>query len=230
MLVFRINDGSAYTPVLHESNEIRSVQTDVGKGKVILTTFSVAELSGANSTILQACNIDLPIAETTTTSSSNTAGEAAERDVWTSVSPELLKPTHPLPQIMLINPEIQRDSLGWEIWTAVGSVGDDGSVTLEDENDSFRVTRSRETSEIMRAARARPSADEREKRIVCPGSLDAAGPGMPLFDGRRYFEHLTRLGRVNGQRRRNAEAEGWNVGDVVVYGEAVTSTQTMLDK
>lgn len=223
-LVFRINDGSAYIPLLNDVNDTRSVQADVSKGKVILTTLSVTELFNANSTILQACNIDLPIAQST-----NTTDQPPQRDIWTSVPPELLHPTHPLPQIMLVNPEIQRDALGWEVWTAFCSTEDDGSVILEDENDSFRIERSRETEEVMRAARAESGAGS-VKRIICPPTLNAAGPAMPLFHASRYFEHLTRLGRVNGQRKRGTEDEAWNVGDLVVYGEAVTSTQTMLDK
>lgn len=225
-LVFRV-DGTAYTPLANGSDN-STVQADVQSGKVILTTLSIAELGIEAPTLLAACGVDLPNKQDNTSSASN----AAARSVWSSVPPELLKPTHPLPQIMLVNPAIPSASLtlAWEIWAdIVAQRTDEGHVHIEDQNDSFLIypPSGVQVEDVMRVAR-QEMEEGGVKKIVCPASLDAVGDGMPLFDAEAYFEHLTRLGRANGQRK--GAAGEWNVGDVVLYGEAVTSTQTMLDK
>ncbi len=57
----------------------------------------------------------------------------------------------------------------------------------------------------------------------------------PLFDFERYWKGLDEERRRVGVKTSWArESERWDgskrLGDVVLYGEAVTSTQTMLDK
>lgn len=58
----------------------------------------------------------------------------------------------------------------------------------------------------------------------------------PLFDFEAYWKELDSVSKQQGVvRKRNVgsvpgELEPWSIGDLVQYGEAVGSTQTMLDK
>ena len=151
---------------------------------------------------------------------------------------------------MLVNPDLGHDSLGWDIWhaqalgTSQGSrAGERSSIVLEDINDTLQIEKlarddAGAATRMLEAARSDARASRladfsREKTILCPRTLGDAVPAMPLFQAEAYFAELVRLGRINGQRKQKASAESqdeWNIGDVVLYGEAVTSTQTMLDK
>lgn len=249
--MFRIDSASAFTPLEPDSGtvDIRSIQSDVHAGKSILTTLSASELGDATA-ILRACDIQLPTVpdeSSATSTSTSTPDTPPHRPVWASVPPELLAPTRPLPQLQLVNPEIQQESLGWEIWTTMArlhspEVDPNGTIVVDDEHDTFHIERlldSDPPAQVLSTARADarrsspPLESSRVKKIICPSTLDAASGAMPLFQPKVYFEHLCRLGRIHGlrqQKHASPGTEGWNIGDVVLYGEAVTSTQTMLDK
>lgn len=133
---------------------------------------------------------------------------------------------------MLVNPSLPSAglTLGWKTWNGIpSSRTDDGQALIEDENDKFLIypPSGVKAEDVLRVAREE-NEERREKQIICPSSLDEVKGDMPLFDAELYFEALTRLGRANGQRKTGAGE--WNVGDVILYGEAVTSTQTMLDR
>lgn len=260
-LVFQIAESSTVQSlVASQESGTRAVKIPVPpSGTLILTTLSAPDLSKPSDdtkVILQACDIEIPDQprdEIPSTAKDESTTPSAQRKVWTSAPPHLLKPTRPLPQLMLVNPDLERESLGWDTWTvkALGASqaqdlesanGQSARIVLEDINDTLLVEQlgddPRAASQIMDTARSdaqTSTATEfpREKQILCPRTVKDALSAMPLFQADAYFSELVRLGRANGQRRRKGvpgREDGWNIGDVVLYGEAVTSTQTMLDK
>ena len=257
-LALDVAESSPLKPLGTHNTEsgIRAAKMSVsrsGSGLFILTTLSAHELSEPSETaavILQACHIEIPHHPLAERPSSRIVSDETippRRDGWSSLPPELLKPTRPLPQLMLVNPDLGRDSLGWDIWSAQaqGSLTEEERtrIVLEDMNDTLQIEKlspdeaeaATRTVESARSdSRASPLEDfAREKTILCPHTLRDAMPAMPLFQAEAYFAELVRLGRLHGQRKPKASGEsqdGWNIGDVVLYGEAVTSTQTMLDK
>lgn len=222
-----------------------------------MTTLSAAHLGQSQDqslAILQTCNVQVsPSLQPTSKIAPPTSTEdkpSTKPTVWSDLPAHLLKPSRPLPQIMLINPEIKHESLAWDAWTtgklgefvqdqAAGAHG--ATKVLEDDNDTFEIVdlaaQSTSASAIMESARSEAHAASsssaaefsRKKTILCAEKLDDVLPAMPLFQADSYFEELVQRGVAHGQRK-SADASSWNIGDVLLYGEAVTSTQTMLDK
>ncbi|KAJ9105280.1 hypothetical protein QFC21_001648 [Naganishia friedmannii] len=240
-----------------QSSELVSVEsTTTNGGKLVLTTLSASHLSQARENsvaILQTCNIQVPPSSQPTSKSgppvSTEEKPSAKPTVWSKVPDHLLNPSKPLPQIMLVNPVIKQESLAWDSWTA-GEIGasvqdkvagaHDDTKVLEDDNDTFEIinlgAQSTPASEMLESARSKAQAltssaadFPREKTILCAQKLDDVRLAMPLFQADAYFDELVREGVASGQRK-SADASAWNIGDVLLYGEAVTSTQTMLDK
>ena len=72
-----------------------------------------------------------------------------------------------------------------------------------------------------RAAHHRePATGERRICVVCPGELPDRSSYTPHFNLARYFDFL---GNARGDQLSN-----YPLGDNILYGEAVTSTQTQL--
>ncbi|KAJ9120801.1 hypothetical protein QFC22_002735 [Naganishia vaughanmartiniae] len=256
-LVFESNS-SRFTPVKQEdsspSSGLVSIElTTTNGGKLVLTTLSPAHLSQTREqslAILQACNIRVSLPSQPTSKSSTTESTEDKPSVnppaWSDLLAHLLKPSKPLPQIMLVHPEIKQESLAWDFWTTgnlAAPVQDQAHVNtkvLEDENDTFEIVNlgahATSAKEILESARSEAQASSstaveflRKKTILCAQKLDDVLSAMPLFHADAYFEELKQQGIAHGQRK-SANASSWNIGDVLLYGEAVTSTQTMLDK
>lgn len=112
--------------------------------------------------------------------------------------------------------------------TALGtqSAAESGATDILERHDHFQLHPAGAAGRLLAQARARPGLVEPEDlhravKQVCaftggPPSLALA----PLFNVERYFAEL---GRV-------AESAEPRFGRVLLYGEAVTSTQTMLDQ
>ncbi|CAK5263698.1 unnamed protein product [Mycena citricolor] len=104
-----------------------------------------------------------------------------------------------------------------------------GGVDLfEDESDHFQL-HSFETAQNARAiavAQSNPSTWQPKHIIVCDGQLP--GPEQtPLFDLTLFFSSLS---AARKKEELQDDREPWCFGDALLYGEVVTSTQTMLDK
>ncbi|KAJ7507177.1 class II aaRS and biotin synthetase [Mycena galericulata] len=94
---------------------------------------------------------------------------------------------------------------------------------FEDTNDKFHFHR----RGSLQSTRTDPSTWQPKHIIVCPEGHVPDHDQTPLFDHRLFFSALSAARRQVGV---SEDAEPWGIGDALLYGEAVTSTQTMLDK
>ncbi|SCZ93327.1 BZ3500_MvSof-1268-A1-R1_Chr6-2g08610 [Microbotryum saponariae] len=113
---------------------------------------------------------------------------------------------------------------------AIGSkrvAGQQSQATLEDRNDSFLLHPSKVASKVIHAHRARQGTFDVEELRTTTKEIVVCSEGLPpkewtpLFDVRAYFEQKQALA---------AGSEGMGIGGILMYGETVTSTQTMMDK
>jgi hypothetical protein len=175
---------------------------------------------------------------------------------WKGVDPTLLKPTQPLPVFIFSHPKLASD-LPLHI---VGSPEIDANSTqaplvLQDKQVTVRILRDTEDTfnlidiasmgvdvpGYMAAQRSIETIEEEvNKRRAVPlllGSHETWRPNWtPLFDFGRYWSELDVTARKQGVGRKRMPAAdpeslgSWSLGDVIQYGEAVGSTQTMLDR
>ncbi|KAF8075278.1 biotin-ligase [Lyophyllum atratum] len=139
--------------------------------------------------------------------------------------------SRPHPQFLVSNPTktaivpIIADQI------AAPSSGSQLSV-FKDENDTFHFHDLASGSDLLKQAREDTSAPNDPAQwqpkhiIVCPDAL----PGRdltPLFDLGLYYDTLSTARATQGCRD---TPESWGCGEALLYGEVVTSTQTMLDK
>jgi biotin--protein ligase len=171
---------------------------------------------------------------------------------------KLLQPTHPLPMFLFTNPALG-SKLASDIFLGPGPISDrlepatSGVRVLKDANDTFHLTAlgpeaSDVSSALVHARNTPPPAppvveddgseeanlppnpqavfDAMPKHIYLPSSNAISRDWTPLWDLERYWQALSQA-RASASRRTLSVAQ---TGDVLCYGEAVTSTQTMLDR
>jgi biotin--protein ligase len=104
--------------------------------------------------------------------------------------------------------------------------------TFKDSNDIFQfhsVSESedvlRETGSLSKSCSERDPSAWQPKYIIVyrDGELPSAQQ-TPLFDLDSYFNELLTASANNG------DTSPWAMGEAPIYGEVVTSTQTMLEK
>lgn len=97
------------------------------------------------------------------------------------------------------------------------------SGLFEDSNDTFIITESAEgTSTLLQGTTKTP------KHITLWTESRLPDPKLtPSFDLSRYFHLLNTARLFEGF---SSDRDRWGAGEVLLYGEVVTSTQTMLDK
>jgi biotin--protein ligase len=104
---------------------------------------------------------------------------------------------------------------------------------FEDATDKFRFHVLSDSGHLIResrqaaATRTDPSTWQPKHIIVCPDGQLPAHEQTPLFDLGLFFSALS---SARKKEEVPEDAEPWGIGDALLYGEAVTSTQTMLDK
>lgn len=99
---------------------------------------------------------------------------------------------------------------------------------LEDANDTFYFHTSEEGQEILQNIRSGEhiEEDEKIKHIAFYPSGKFPSPSVtPLFDIPLYYTYLTEA-RDNAQ----LSSGSWGIGECLLYGEVVSSTQTLLDR
>ncbi|KAG8695162.1 biotin holocarboxylase synthetase, partial [Ceratobasidium sp. 395] len=142
-------------------------------------------------------------------------------------------PTTPLPQLLCASPG--RPSLVTAIWNELKphfkpSKDIEGVYQLEDSQDTFRFFDS--SSDRLATARREAEAEDTSDQTSTPRDViyyDDSLPldtDTPLFSISSYFEALRSV-RGNNPFILNAK---WGVGEALMYGEAVTSTQTLFDR
>ncbi|GAA6022418.1 hypothetical protein JCM11491_001585 [Sporobolomyces phaffii] len=134
----------------------------------------------------------------------------------------------PLPKLLPLVLAAADPTLAQEIAAGIAAHGEAMSVStvgLADRNDTFVLHPASSFDSLVRSARSRKgTVDPEELRqqhkliCVCDETLPAA-ESTPLFNVASYFSNLAQLS--NGTP---------SMGRALLYGEVVTSTQTMLDK
>ncbi|TFY54489.1 hypothetical protein EVJ58_g8836 [Rhodofomes roseus] len=109
----------------------------------------------------------------------------------------------------------------------------DRPIVLQDSNDTFYYYLASEGWQILDKARQEsgrrtdPSLWNPKHVLVYRDGLLPSAEQTPLFNVRKFHEELA-------PARRNAglhdQEDAWGMGEAFLYGEVVTSTQTMLDK
>jgi biotin--protein ligase len=137
--------------------------------------------------------------------------------------------TSPLPQFLVSDPA--RPS------TALQAMADASSSDLEISvlNDSFIFHKLTEGTKILNQCRESSEAShltthgttEPKHIILCAGGELPPPDGTPLFDIRIYFTALAAM-RNDVETRQNECYLG--MGEILMYGEVVTSTQTILNE
>jgi biotin--protein ligase len=109
-------------------------------------------------------------------------------------------------------------------------------VVIKDREDTFHFHRVETLEHGARlVAEARESADTASSAtmatdaprliVILPPDVLPTGELTPRFDAEKYFSVL-----AEARGDQTSDAETWGVGEALFYGEAVTSTQTMLER
>ena len=142
--------------------------------------------------------------------------------------------SHPLPQL-LTSTRHSSAPLARSI-RAVFNLGQDLEGFHKDANDDFQfhsfdsqhalefIASSRKTS----GAASNTSMGRLKHILVCKDGVLPDRKITPLFDLGAYYETLCRSREGSGLI--DGEDGSWGIGEAVLYGEVVTSTQTMFDK
>jgi biotin---protein ligase len=142
--------------------------------------------------------------------------------------------SRPLPQFLTSTPE--KSALVGRVMEALAAPQSGSQLSIfKDANDEFHFHPFQESLELLELARAKSDSGEKSDPatwqpkhvVVC---LDGSLPSpklTPLFDLRLFYEALSAAHEKEGSA---GTSETWRMGDVLLYGETVTSTQTMLDK
>ncbi|KAL0946048.1 hypothetical protein HGRIS_012321 [Hohenbuehelia grisea] len=201
---------------------------ELGRGKVVLCApsleFSLAEEPAKSS---------LP-ASTSTLAVDRTSDEEGRlkflRDTLSHLGLHISPSTttlnaHPLPQFLLGNPS--RSDVVPRVLESLG-VDPAQIIQYQDANDTFQFHPLSSGSDIIKHARTSFDAAAQLKHIIaCPATELPAKADIPIFDLPLFFATLS---SIRGREGIPQDAEPWNLGDALFYGEVVTSTQTMLDK
>jgi biotin--protein ligase len=134
----------------------------------------------------------------------------------------------PLPKLLPLVLASSDPSLAQHIASEIASRGEPTStstVGLTDRNDTFILHPASSFDSLVRSARSRqgtsdPEELRQEHKMICvcdEGLIPTTS--TPLFDISTYFANLSQLSNGNP-----------SIGQALLYGEVVTSTQTMLDK
>ena len=141
----------------------------------------------------------------------------------------------PLPQILTATP-----SKPWIVDTIMNALSIepdtlrvDEPVVLQDTNDTFQyflasdkwdvLERARETSRERR----NPATWNPKQVLVCRDRLLPFTAQTPLFDVGSFYKELS---NIHAESDDTADKVSWRMGEAFMYGEVVTSTQTMFDK
>ena len=108
---------------------------------------------------------------------------------------------------------------------------------FKDANDTFQFVSLADSSKLLEETRTNvftpsdPSTWQPKHIVLCSNGDLPSRELTPLFDLDLFFKSLT---IAREQKDLTTDSEGstssWGVGEALLYGEAITSTQTMLDK
>ncbi|KAG8916819.1 biotin holocarboxylase synthetase [Tulasnella sp. 418] len=140
----------------------------------------------------------------------------------------------PLPQVLIAPLEKQNIVAG--IVGALAPHIPDGNAPpiIQDANDAFYIHTSGQLSKVLAEERSKTvfTTDSSTRHvIIMDGDARPDDQEVPLFNIEGFFAHLSSVRRDLGieptERRSGLE---WGIGEALLYGEVVTSTQTLFDK
>ncbi|KAJ7594393.1 class II aaRS and biotin synthetase [Mycena floridula] len=126
--------------------------------------------------------------------------------------------SHPLPQFLISASHHPVSSAALDALVQTG--------VFEDTNDSFRFHRLEEAQMVMKQSRLQSSGSTKDI-IDCLTTQKPDPALIPLWDMDKYFDAL-HAARLSQSCSIDPQTSG--IGEALLYGEIVTSTQTMLDK
>jgi len=140
--------------------------------------------------------------------------------------------SRPLPQFLTSAPE--KPTIVSQILDAIASPQPRTQLTtFKDANDEFYFHPLQESSDVMRSCRkaaettSDPSTWQPKHIIVCKEGVLPDKEITPLFDAALFYKALA---AARDKVEIPKTSQPWGVGEALLYGETITSTQTMLDK
>lgn len=136
-------------------------------------------------------------------------------------------PTSPLPQLLTST----TPTLPSEIYEIMRKSSKTSQpLSLEDASDTFTFYQSDSASNLIQDARENPAQLDSPKAIIFFEHGTLPPPELtPEFQIREYYFYLA-AERSSCHNFFSTSSQSWGFGQLLIYGEAVTSTQTMLDK
>lgn len=148
--------------------------------------------------------------------------------------------SRPLPQFLTCTP--RHPMIVSQIVDALSqsrpsSFGDQALKVLKDAEDEFHFHSYHpdESGELLASLRRAETIDQETLNwqpkhiVVCSDGVLPERKMTPLFDFEVYFNALHRAREQEGLKDDNEEGS-WGMGEALLYGEVLTSTQTMLTK
>jgi biotin---protein ligase len=138
--------------------------------------------------------------------------------------------SHPLPQYLTSHPS--KPTIVSKITDSIAAPLDGSQLSVfEDKGDTFHFHRLEESESLMKETRENsqssdPSKWQPKHIILCRDALPDKEK-TPLFDLELYYKCLSAARKKEGG---SEIAVPWGMGEALLYGEAVTSTQTLLEK
>ncbi|KAG6856318.1 hypothetical protein H0H87_005598 [Tephrocybe sp. NHM501043] len=230
---------------------------DIEKDRSVLARFSDGDAKGSIAGLKRdiglgriavwASNIEVPLTRDASTvlSSATTARETTDEEKrrlqllrLTLLSLSLKLPSteephvsRPLPQFLTSNPS--KPYIVSKIADLVADPSPGSQLSIfKDDNDTFHFHNSAESNDLLKRARQSTDVSEDPSKwqpkhiILCSISLPDRDR-TPLFDLQAYYESLSSARKAQGCPE---VPDAWGCGEAFLYGEAVTSTQTMIDK
>lgn len=140
--------------------------------------------------------------------------------------------SRPLPQFLTSTPE--KPTIVSQILDAIAAPQTGTQLTtFKDANDEFYFHSLQESSDLLRSSRGAakttsdPSTWQPKHIIVCKDGALPEKELIPLFDVALFYKALA---AARDKIDIPQTSQPWGVGEALLYGEAITSTQTMLDK
>lgn len=220
-----VESGAADFETINDSRVARILARNAEDNRVVAAELDV----GAGKIALWGAQLEVPIVTEDGAAEARLA-EERRRELFTKTllslglelpPPSTSQPPYPLPQFLVSIPS-KPDIVG----RILQSLELTPPATLKDANDSFVFHDALEGDSLLLQARS-SSGQDNTRHIVVYGNGSLPPTTLtPLFNVQQYFVDLAAAREKAG----STTAEPWAVGEAFLYSEAVTSTQTLLDR
>lgn len=133
----------------------------------------------------------------------------------------------PLPQFLTSNPSKGPFAVATISYNLAPDVPESHPIQFSDAHDNFSFHHFSDRENVLREAQEGIQSTGYRSIIICPDGRLPERHLTPSFDLAVYYQALSEARKGNETLD---QQDAWSIGDVVLYGETVTSTQTMLEK